>query len=205
MQLAVVDTGIGNVQSVRHALLAVGVGATVTADPDVLARADRLVLPGVGAFGVGMERLRATGVGEALTQAVRQGRPLLGICLGMQLLTDEGEEMGIHAGLHLVPGRTRRLRCEQQGLRLPHIGWNEVALARPHFVFDGLEPSATFYFVHSYVVEPSREADVAATCTYGERFACAIARENIVATQFHPEKSQRHGFSLLERFSRWSP
>ncbi len=205
MGVVIVDTGIGNVQSVRHAFSAVGVEATVTSVPEDLARASHLVLPGVGAFGVGMDRLSERGLGAALVEQVRGGKPLLGICLGMQLLMNEGDEMGVHAGLRLVPGRTRRLRSEDHGLRLPHIGWNDVKPVRSHFVFEGLAPGATFYFVHSYAVEPERTSDVLATCAYGETFACAIARDNIVATQFHPEKSQRHGFSVLDRFARWTP
>jgi imidazole glycerol-phosphate synthase subunit HisH len=136
---------------------------------------------------------------------VAKGRPLLGICLGMQVLADDGEERGAHTGLGWIHGRVRRLAVADMGLRVPHIGWNGARSVSDHPVLAGLSPTSTFYYVHSYVFDPADQAHTVATCEYGESFTCAVARDNIIATQFHPEKSQRDGLAILDRFSRWSP
>jgi glutamine amidotransferase len=208
MDVAVVDYGMGNLHSVRHALSMVGADVVVTSDPAELRRADRIVLPGVGAFGECVKNLRATGVIETLEQEVlKKGKPMLGICLGMQVLASRGEELGEHEGLGWIPGRVRRFRVDETaGLRVPHVGWNEVHVpATPHPVFAKMRKHATFYFVHSYVFEPAEPQHTAATCDYGGEFTCAVGHQNILATQFHPEKSQQQGLGLLEAFLDWKP
>ncbi len=204
--IAVVDYGMGNLHSVRLAFEAVGESVTVTSDPADLRRAERIVLPGVGAFGECVKNLRGSALYASLEEEVqKKGKPLLGICLGMQILATEGEELGKHTGLGWVPGRVRRLTAGERGMRVPHIGWNGAARMREHPVFADMKADSTFYYVHSYAFEPSSESHAAATCDYGGAFVCALAKDNIVATQFHPEKSQRDGFAILANFARWKP
>jgi imidazole glycerol-phosphate synthase subunit HisH len=204
--IAVVDYGSGNLHSVRHALETVGAQVVVTRDPRELERADRLVLPGVGAFGECIRKLQAAEVLPALKREVlEKKKPMFGICVGLQVLATESEELGVHAGLGWMPGRVRRLRAEEKKLRVPHIGWNSAKICVDHPVFRSVPADATFYFVHSFAFEPVDRSCVAATCEYGEDFVCAIAKDNIVATQFHPEKSQTAGLTLLANFLEWSP
>jgi glutamine amidotransferase len=204
--IAVVDYGSGNLTSVRHALATVGANAVVTNDPKELERADRIVLPGVGAFGECMRKLQASGVVDTLKREVlEKKRPMFGICVGLQVLASEGEEMGRHEGLGWIPGKVRRLRAADAGLRVPHIGWNSARIVKPHPMFDGLKPDATFYYVHSYVLDPTDRAIISAVCDYGEEAVCAIAKDNIFATQFHPEKSGDAGLTLLANFMSWTP
>ena len=208
MDVAVVDYGMGNLHSVRNALLMVGADVVVTSDPAELRRADRIVLPGVGAFGECVKNLRASGVLGTLEEEVLQkGKPMLGICVGMQVLASKGEELGEHEGIGWIPGRVRRFTVDDTAnLRVPHVGWNEVQpSATRHPVFAKMRKDASFYFVHSYFFEPENEAHVAATCDYGGAFTCAIARDNILALQFHPEKSQQNGLGVLEGFLDWKP
>jgi glutamine amidotransferase len=201
--IAVVDYGMGNLRSVERALAAVGAKAQITSDHDALREAERIVLPGVGAFGVAMQRLRAAGLADLLDVLVRdEGKPLLGICLGMQLVCRESSEHGHHEGLGWIDATVRRFEQGTERLRIPHIGWNEVtsrggSTAMPD---DGI-----FYFVHSYHVDCDDPSDVAATCRYGIEFAACIERGNVMATQFHPEKSQDDGLALLRRFTAWQP
>ena len=206
MSVAVIDYGMGNLHSVRNALSIIGADVEIVDTPEQLLAAERIVLPGVGAFGECLANLQRTGLVESLAEVVlRKGRPLLGICLGMQVLADVGEEMGEHAGLGWIPGRIRRLAVDAD-LRVPHVGWNEVeVVGRTHPVLGAIKPSSTFYFVHSYVFEPEVDEHTAARCRYAAPFTCAVARDNIVATQFHPEKSQQNGLALLERFLDWKP
>ena len=204
--ILLIDTGSGNVHSARKALIAAGAGSVeLTADPDAVRRAERLLLPGVGAFASCAARLRARdGLEEAILEAASGGTPLLGICVGMQLLADEGFEHGRTRGLGLIPGVVRAL--DAGSLRVPHMGWNEVAAQRPHPLLPDPNVGAGHaYFVHSYRFAPTDAGDVAATCTYGEAFPALIARGNVAGTQFHPEKSQAYGLDLLSRFLRWSP
>lgn len=204
--IAVVDYGMGNLHSVRLAFGSLGANVLVTDRPEDLREAERIVLPGVGAFGECMKNLVSSGMSEVLNEEVLgKGKPFMGICLGMQILASVGEELGRHEGLGWIPGKVTRLRVDGQGLRVPHVGWSGAIAQRPHPVFDGLEPTSSFYYVHSYVFEPESPADAAATCDYGGPFVAAVARENLVAVQFHPEKSQRHGFALLERWMKWKP
>jgi glutamine amidotransferase len=201
--IAVVDYGMGNVRSVERALHALRAEAVITRDPDVLRAAERIVLPGVGAFGVAMERLRALGLVAVLDELVLERRvPTLGVCLGMQLVCTESFEHGEHEGLGWIPASVRRLEPGEQNLRVPHVGWNDVFARQGASLFEG---GGVFYFVHSFYVDPEDDADVAATCRYGVEFAAALEHENVVATQFHPEKSQRDGLALLERFISWQP
>ncbi|WP_243453715.1 imidazole glycerol phosphate synthase subunit HisH [Sandaracinobacteroides saxicola] len=198
-----VDYGAGNLRSVEKALLAAGAPrVTVTADPDIVARADRIVLPGVGAFGACAGALRAVpGLEPALTHAViANARPFLGICVGMQLMADEGREYGAHAGLGWIPGHVERLTPADPALKIPHMGWNMVTATGPNLVETG-----GAYFVHSYVVRTADPAHILATTTHGEAIVAAIGRANLLGVQFHPEKSQAYGLALLTRWLNWRP
>jgi imidazole glycerol-phosphate synthase subunit HisH len=204
--VAVVDYGVGNLHSVRHALELVGGDVVVTTRPDDLRDAERIVLPGVGAFGECARRLRDSGFVEPLAHEVRgRGKPLLGICVGMQLLAREGHEMGVHAGLDWVGGVVRRLDVDDAGLKVPHVGWNDVEPETDSPLFKGFRRDSTFYFTHSYHLVLDDTSALAASCDYGVRFTAAVLAGNVVATQFHPEKSQETGLKLLENFLAWAP
>ncbi len=204
--LAIVDYGMGNLRSVQNALEALDVPCAITRDKQQLLDADRLVLPGVGSFRAAMDALDALGLREVLDTCVRsQGKRLLGICLGMQLLCEEGEEDGPTRGLGYLPGRVTRFELPK-GMPVPHIGFNAVELAGDASGLGaGLAPSADFYFVHSYRL-PSPSANeggsehVVGTCQYGESFSAVVARGSVFGTQFHPEKSQTNGLRLLRNF-----
>ncbi len=201
MTLALIDYGAGNLHSVANALKAAGArDVAVTADPAVVLKADRIVLPGVGAFGACASALRGVdGMVEALEQRVRRdGVPFLGICVGMQLMADAGEEMGEHPGLGWVAGRVTLLDPRDPDAKVPHMGWNDVRPTAPHPL---IEPGEA-YFLHSYAFEG---ADVVATTDHAGPVVAAIARDNLAGVQFHPEKSQRYGLALLERFLEWRP
>lgn len=207
LPVTVVDYGLGNLYSVTRALAAVGGDPKLTSDPVDVARAERLVLPGVGAFADGMAGLRERGLVDALKAFAATGRPFLGICLGMQLLMREGTEFGRHEGLGLVEGSVTLLTPEAAGGRppkLPHIGWNALGGEPARWkdsALGALAPGAQVYFVHSYAPAPSDPADVLATCEYGGRpFCAALKRGNLTGCQFHPEKSGPVGLAILERF-----
>jgi imidazole glycerol-phosphate synthase subunit HisH len=201
VRIGVVDYGMGNRRSVQKALQHVGAEATVTGELEQLQAADGLVVPGVGAFPVAMRNLSDLGLAELIAQYAAASRPVLGICLGMQLLFESSEELGRTAGLGLIPGEVRWLQTG--GLRVPHIGWNEVRFEQPSPVLDGLPPGGCpFYHVHSLAAWPASPDDAIATCEYGERFATIVARDSVLGVQFHPEKSSAHGLSLLENFVR---
>jgi glutamine amidotransferase len=197
--IAIVDYGMGNLRSVQKALERVGATGVVTRDPTVLDAAQGLVLPGVGAFGDAMANLEAQRLVEPVLRHVDQRRPLLGICLGMQLLFDESEEMGQHRGLGLLPGRA--VRFPEGDLKVPHIGWNKLRIAR-RGLLDGMVDGAYAYFVHSYYVVPEEPGDSLATTEYGIEFASVVGRDRIWGAQFHPEKSQEVGLGLLANFAR---
>ena len=203
--IALIDYGAGNLRSAERALIAAGGDVIVTGDPEAVMRAERIVLPGQGAFDDCMNGLRAgAGLIDALEDAVRRrGAPFLGICVGMQLLAETGLEHGDHKGLGWIGGVCRPLKVGPQD-RIPHMGWNEVAPCANHPVLAPLLPSRNCYFAHSYVLDPPADT-IAATATHGERFAAAVARDNIVGVQFHPEKSQAAGLALLRRFIEWMP
>ena len=203
MKIAVVDYGMGNLRSVSKALEHVAPQAEVrvTADPQTISSADRVVVPGQGAMPDCMRQLAASGAREAVLAAARH-KPYLGICLGLQMLFERAEE-GDTPGLGLFGGSVPRFAS--RGLKIPHMGWNEVIQLRPHALWQGIADRSRFYFVHSYYPAPIERALAAASCVYGEPFTCAVARDNIFAVQFHPEKSQSAGLQLLSNFVRWRP
>ncbi len=204
--IVIVDYGLGNLFSVQKAFEMLGAPVKVSGDPADVHTADRIVLPGVGAFGDGMDYLRAKGLDRALTAEVMgKKKPFLGICLGLQLLAEIGEEYGEHQGFGWMKGRVRKLDVEKLGLKIPHIGWNELTMTRECPLFAGIPKDADFYFVHSYQLDCGDTSDLVATATYGETVTAAVQRENIAATQFHPEKSQDNGLKLLENWIAWNP
>ncbi|MGO9954634.1 MAG: imidazole glycerol phosphate synthase subunit HisH [Solirubrobacteraceae bacterium] len=198
-RIAVLDYGMGNRRSVQKALEHVGAQAQITRDHGRLAAADGLVVPGVGAFPLAMRNLRELGLDEAILAAARGQMPVLGICLGMQLLFDRSHELEPTDGLGLIAGEVTAL--ESPGLRIPHIGWNEVSFQRPSPLTAGLPTGGcAFYHVHSLAVRPSDPRDVVATTTYGESFATIVASGSVLGVQFHPEKSSRSGLAMLRNF-----
>lgn len=197
--IAIVDYGMGNLRSVQKALEYLGCRAEITQDPDVIADAERVILPGVGAFGAAMANLERLGLVEPVKKAALSGKPFLGICLGMQLLLSESDEMGLFRGLDLVPGRVVRFNIDSS-LKVPHMGWNALKMENPCKLLDGVKEGSQVYFVHSFYPVPSDEF-VAATSEYGIRFCAVIARDNIFATQFHPEKSGVIGLRMLQNFA----
>jgi glutamine amidotransferase len=202
--ITIIDYGMGNLRSVQKGFERLGFDARVTADPGDVERAGKLVLPGVGAFRDCMENLRSGGFVEPIKRHIEDGRPFLGICLGLQLLFTESEEFGRHQGLGIIPGRVVRFPAEmRQGgeeLKVPHMGWNQIAVRRPAPIFKGVADGAAVYFVHSYYVVPEDEGVVATVTDYGIPFCSSIWRDNVMATQFHPEKSQQVGLAILKNF-----
>jgi glutamine amidotransferase len=194
---------MGNLRSVSKAIEHVAPRAevVVTADSRAIRSAERVVVPGQGAMRDCMRQLAQSGAREAVIEAARE-KPFLGICIGLQMLFDHGEE-GDTPGLGILPGEVPRLNAP--GLKIPHMGWNEVMQARPHALWTGIEDGSRFYFVHSYYPQPGDAALTAGTAVYGRPFTCAVARDNIFAVQFHPEKSQSAGLHLLSNFVRWRP
>lgn len=199
-RVAIVDYGMGNLDSVARAVEECGGVSVVTDRAEELRSADRVILPGVGAFPDGMRNLRARGMDAALQEQAERGMPILGICLGMQLLATEGWEGSHTAGLGLIPGSVKKLASNGAAIRIPHVGWNEVDLVRPSPLFDGVASGRDFYFVHSYALVCDRADDVLARTTYGARFVSAVECRNVQGVQFHPEKSQKRGFQLLRNF-----
>lgn len=212
-RLAIIDYGSGNVRSVQRALEAaanhfeIPLTVTLTSDPDRIRQADRIVLPGVGHFADCAAGLAAReGVSEALNEFVfRSRRPFLGVCVGMQLMADVGREDVETRGLGWIPGAVERLEPTDPTLPIPHMGWNVLTDIRMHPVLNGLGPEPHVYFVHSYAMKPELPSHVAARCDYGGKFVAAIARDNLFGTQFHPEKSQKAGQTILANFLRWKP
>jgi len=202
-RIAVVDYGMGNLRSVSKALQHVAPHAqiAVTADAEVIRAAERIVVPGQGALPECMRNLAASGARDAVLEALA-AKPYLGICLGLQMLFEHGEE-GDTPGLGLFPGRVPRFAAMQ--LKIPHMGWNEVLQQNAHPLWAGISDRSRFYFVHSYYPAPADRTLSAASCVYGVPFTCAVARDNIFAVQFHPEKSQSAGLQLLSNFVRWRP
>ena len=198
-RIAIIDYGMGNLRSVQKGLERVGFPAEVTRDAGRIEASDGVVLPGVGAFGACMDNLRTYGLVDAVRRVINRGTPFLGICLGMQLLFEESEEFGPVPGLGIFPGRVVRFR-DLSGLQVPHMGWNQITKRKnpPHL--DGIDSGAFVYFVHSYYVVPADPDLTATTTDYGIEFTSAIARDNVFATQYHPEKSQAVGLKILENF-----
>jgi glutamine amidotransferase len=204
--IALIDYGAGNLHSVHNALKAAGAEVTVTADPYVVRAADRIVLPGVGAFRACADGLRALpGMIEAMTERVHVGgAPFLGICVGMQLLADRGLEFGAHDGLGWIAGEVRLIEPTDAAIKVPHMGWNDVAML-PHAKDHPVIEAGEAYFLHSYHFAAANGADVAAMTDHGEGLVAAVARGNILGVQFHPEKSQSYGLATLRRFLEWYP
>lgn len=196
--VSIIDYGMGNLRSVENALDFLGVAYRLINHPSDVSSADKLILPGVGAFQQAISNLEQSGLAAATVSAAKRGTPLLGICLGMQLLADSGEEHGFAAGLGLIRG-TVKLLAPGPGLRIPHMGFNEVEQVQTNVLFDGIENGSHFYFAHSYYMECS-DGVVTGVATHGVPFAAAVANGNVFGTQFHPEKSQSHGLRLLRNF-----
>jgi glutamine amidotransferase len=199
--VGVVDSNICNLTSVLNALKALGIAAESTTDPDSLGRYSHLILPGVGSFNKGMEMLEATGLDQAVVAAAKSGTPLLGLCLGMQLLAEQGTEFGVRRGLGLISGTVTMMQPSSPAFRLPHIGWNDVALVRPSVLFRDMPDSpACFYFVHSFGFADASAPEVCALTDHGGPAVAAVEKDNIFGVQFHPERSQRCGLALLRNF-----
>jgi len=199
-RIAIVDYGMGNRRNVEKALEHVGACASITREPAELRAADGLLLPGVGAFPAAMRTLRELELEDVLLDCARGGMPFFGSCMGMQLLFERSDEHDGATGLGLLRGGVRRL--DSRGLKLPHIGWNEVRWVRESPLIEGLPDPSTFYHVHSYVPHPDDEADVLGISDYGTEFVSVVARDNVFGAQFHPEKSSAHGLALLRNFAR---
>ncbi len=197
--LTIIDYRVGNLRSVYMAFKRLGCEAHIATEPSELKQATALVLPGVGAFGDAMASLDTLGFKQPLYDALRLGMPFLGICLGMQLLFEVSEEQGEYRGLGVLPGRVRRFA---QGLVVPQMGWNQVRQVRPSPLWQDVPDASYVYFVHSYYAQPENESDVIGSADYGGEYACAVARDNVYAIQFHPEKSQNVGESILRNFVR---
>jgi len=203
--IAVIDYGMGNLRSVQKALESIGAQAVITSDPATILSADSVVLPGVGAFKTCMDNLRRLNLIDVVHKSVDSGKPFLGICLGLQLLFDESEEFDPVPALGILSGTVKEfpksLTEGEAPLKIPHMGWNTVHVAHPNPLFDAVDNDSYFYFVHSYYVEPNDPAVIATTTNYGIEFVSGIHRDNVYAFQFHPEKSQQLGLSLLKNFS----
>lgn len=197
--ITIIDYGVGNLRSVEKAFAAVGIKTEISNNPEVLQQAEALVLPGVGAFGDAMISLKETGFDKLILDAASNGKPILGICLGFQLLFEESEEFGLHKGLGLLPGRV--IRFSDNDLRVPHVGWNQIHQSYPHPILSDIANKAYFYFVHSFYVKTTLESDVIASTNYGISFSAIAGRNNVVGAQFHPEKSQHSGLTLLKNFA----
>ena len=200
--IAIIDYGMGNLRSVSKAFEAVGHQAIVTREVAAIQNASHVVLPGVGAFGDCMSNLKQYELIEPIKAAIQSGKPFLGICLGFQLLFTESEEFGRHEGLDLLPGKVRAF-SKDQALKVPHMGWNQVNIQRACPVFEGIADGSDWYFVHSFFVDPYDKQITASMTTYGMSFTSSIWKDNVVACQFHPEKSQAVGLQLIRNFGAW--
>lgn len=199
MTIAIIDYGVGNLRSVEKAFTTQGIPAIVTDDEAKLREADKLVLPGVGAFAACMDGLRRLGFDQLVRESAEAGKPILGLCVGLQMMFEEGQEFGIHRGLGLMPGRVIRF---PEGLHIPHIGWNQVHFRQPsHPLFQNLPDHSFFYFVHSFHVDPGDESCILGETEYGIRYASICGRGSVIGVQFHPEKSQTTGLTLLRNFA----
>lgn len=199
MTIAIIDYGVGNLRSVEKAFEAIGARAAVTSDPAAIREAERLVVPGVGAFGECARRLRESGLDKLVLEAAERDKPVLGLCVGLQLMFDEGHEFGVHQGLGLMRGRV--VRFPENGPRVPQIGWNQIEDISRHSLLEGLANQTYFYFVHSFYIEAEDPKDVLAVTEYGIRYPSVCARGSVCGVQFHPEKSQDAGLRLLANFA----
>jgi len=203
--IAIIDYGMGNLRSVQKGFEKIGAEAIVTADPQVVLQADRVVLPGVGAFRDCMRNLEQAGFVEPILSVIAEGRPFLGICVGMQLLFTDSVEFGLYQGLNVIPGHVLRfpdnMRVADEALKVPQMGWNQLCFKRRPPTFEGIAEGSNVYFVHSYYVMPDNDDVIATTTDYGFEFCSSVWKDNIVATQFHPEKSQDVGLRILKNFA----
>ncbi|MEG3637848.1 imidazole glycerol phosphate synthase subunit HisH [Magnetococcus sp. PR-3] len=195
--IGVIDYSVGNIRSVMNALKEIGFEGTLIHDPDRVEDFEQIILPGVGAFASAMDTLNSSGLGDALRVHVDKGRKLIGICLGMQLLCESSLEEGEHAGFGWIPGQVGPFSPEH-GLKIPHMGWNALHPSVEHPLFEGIEEGVDVYFIHSFHANPLHKAHVLAQCEYGDRFAAIIGRDNVLGMQFHPEKSQAAGLTMLK-------
>jgi len=202
--ITIVDYKAGNLTSVKRALDHLGIENQISADPDVVRKAQRVIFPGVGAAGAAMEVLKERNLDSALKESFQKGTPILGICIGCQIILSHSEE-GNTPGLNLMPGVCSRFRPGDEALKVPHMGWNEVTVTQPHPILSHLRPGDEFYFVHSYYPQPTDSTKVYATSDYGGSFPVAIGKDNLFAVQFHAEKSGPLGLQLLKNFSEWRP
>ncbi|MEA4925020.1 MAG: imidazole glycerol phosphate synthase subunit HisH [Syntrophomonadaceae bacterium] len=201
--IAIIDYGMGNLGSVKNALLKLGYEAMITSAPEVILQAEKVILPGVGAFADAIGNIRSLGIDQVIREVVRQEKPFLGICLGMQLLFTESDENGVHQGLDIIPGRVEKF-CLPGKFKVPQIGWNSIAINPASKLLAGIPNGSYFYFVHSYYVVPADEAVAAARTEYGVNFVSALEQGRIFATQFHPEKSSELGLKILRNFGEMS-
>jgi len=197
--IAIIDYGMGNLASVSNAFAKLGYETIVSQDPEQILAADKVVLPGVGAFADAIKNIRTRGIDQTITELMKRNTPLLGICLGYQLLFSESDEDGVHQGLDVIKGRVEKLRLPA-AFKVPHMGWNNIATKPDSRLFAGIPRGSYFYFVHSYRAIPEDDTFIAATTEYGIRIVCAIEQGNLVATQFHPEKSSDIGLKVLMNF-----
>ncbi|MDD2899865.1 MAG: imidazole glycerol phosphate synthase subunit HisH [Desulfuromonadaceae bacterium] len=203
--IAIIDYGMGNLRSVQKGFERIGSDAVITADPQIVLQADRVVLPGVGAFRDCMHNLEEGGFVEPILKVIAEGRPFLGICVGMQLLFSDSVEFGLYSGLNVIPGHVLRFPDQMtvagESLKVPQMGWNQLHFNRRPPAFEGVENGSNVYFVHSYYVKPDDSSVIATTTDYGIEFCSSIWKDNVVATQFHPEKSQAIGLQILKNFA----
>ncbi len=202
--IAIVDYGMGNLRSVEKALVHLSYDANITNEPEAVLKADKLILPGVGAFADCLSGLKNSGLYDAVLEFISSGKPFLGICVGMQMLYEKSFEFGIHKGIGIFSGAIKKFPDEiiKEGMKIPHMGWNQVNFTSHHKIFNGIENMTNFYFVHSYYA-PVNDDETIAVCEYGTVFAAAVAKDNVIATQFHPEKSQKAGLKFLQNFGEW--
>ena len=196
--VAIIDYGVGNLRSVENAFKSQGISAVVSSDEKVLREARKLVLPGVGAFAACMGGLTKLGFDHVVREAAAEGKPIIGLCVGLQMLFDEGHEFGVHRGLGLLRGRVVKF---DDGLRVPHVGWNQVSFCKQSPIFEGLDDESFFYFVHSFYVEADQSEEVLGTTEYGRRYPSICGKDRLFGVQFHPEKSQATGLRLLANFA----
>ena len=201
MKVAIIDYGMGNLRSVSNAFNRFINSVEIINCPQKLKDADKIVLPGVGAFRDGMKNLKSGNwLDDLEEEVIHKGKPFLGICLGMQLLATKGNEYGLHDGLNWISGIVEQIKCDSQETRVPHIGWSDVQITTKGGIYTGLEKNQCFYFLHSYILKPERSDVVSATCKHGIEFVASIEINNIYATQFHPEKSQKAGLAVIDNF-----
>jgi glutamine amidotransferase len=203
--IAIIDYGMGNLRSVQKGFEKIGCEAVITDDPQVILRSERVVLPGVGAFRDCMHNLEQGGFVEPIIKVIAEGRPFLGICVGMQLLFSDSVEFGLYSGLNVIPGHVLRFPDQMvvagEKLKVPQMGWNQLSIKRRPPLFEGVDNGSNVYFVHSYYVKPDDSSVIATTTDYGIEFCSSVWKDNIVATQFHPEKSQEIGLNILKNFA----